>query len=139
MSDDAQLDLFSGSGVAKSFEASRLRQARALKAWTKAHLAKEVGVSAALIGQYEARVTKPGPDILERLAHKLEVPVNFFAAGRPLAELDAGNAHFRSLRSTRTIDRSRAAAYAEQVWSSPTLLRSASDFPTWTYPRFQTA
>lgn len=129
MSDDAQLDLFSGSGVAKSFEASRLRQARALKAWTKAHLAKEVGVSAALIGQYEARVTKPGPDILERLAHKLEVPVNFFAAGRPLAELDAGNAHFRSLRSTRTIDRSRAAAYAEQVWELAHALEKRVRFP----------
>ncbi|VBA60912.1 hypothetical protein LAUMK191_05710 [Mycobacterium attenuatum] len=136
MPDDVQLDLFCGSGVVKSFEASRLRQARVLKAWTKAHLAKEVGVSAALIGQYEARVTKPGPDVLERLARKLEVPVNFFAAGRPLAELDAGNAHFRSLRATRAIDRSRAAAYVEQVWELATLWRSASDFPTSICPRF---
>ena len=134
MSDDAHLDLFSGSGVAQSFEASRLRQARALKAWTKAHLAKEVGVSAALIGQYEARVTKPGPDVLERLARKLEVPVNFFAAGRPLAELDAGNANFRSLRATRAIDRSRAAAYVEQVWELAHALEKRVRFPDLNLP-----
>lgn len=129
MSDDTQLDLFSRSDVAKSFEASRLRQARVLKAWTKAHLANEAGVSAALIGQYEARVTRPGPDILERLARVLEVPIDFFAAGRPLAELDAGNAHFRSLRSTRVIDRSRAAAYAEQVWEVAHALEKRIRFP----------
>jgi Zn-dependent peptidase ImmA (M78 family)/transcriptional regulator with XRE-family HTH domain len=129
MSDDSQLDLFSGSGVAQTFEASRLRQARALKAWTKAHLAKEVGVSAALIGQYEARVTRPGPEILERLSRILDVPVNFFAAGRPLAELDAGNAHFRRLRSTTAIDRGRAAAFAEQVWELAHALEKRVRFP----------
>lgn len=129
MPDDGQLDLFRGSDVVKSFEATRLRQARVLKAWTKAHLAKEVGVSAAIIGQYEARVTKPSPDVLERLAEVLDVPVDFFAAGRPLAELDAGNAHFRSLRSTRTIDRSRAAAYVEQVWELAHALEKRVRFP----------
>jgi Zn-dependent peptidase ImmA (M78 family) len=129
MPDDDQLDLFCGSDVAKSFEASRLRQARVLKAWTKAHLAKEVGVSAALIGQYEARVTKPGPEVLERLASALGVGADFFAAGRPLAELDAGNAHFRSLRSTRAIDRSRAAAYVEQVWELAHALEKRVRFP----------
>jgi Zn-dependent peptidase ImmA (M78 family)/transcriptional regulator with XRE-family HTH domain len=134
MPDNGQLDLFSGSDVAKTFEASRLRQARVLKAWTKAHLAKEVGVSAALIGQYEARVTKPGSDVLERLAAKLDVPVDFFAAGRPLAELDAGNAHFRSLRSTRAIDRSRAAAYVEQVWELTHALEKRVRFPNLDLP-----
>lgn len=129
MPDDLQRDLFPASYVYKSFEASRLRQARVLKAWTKAQLAKEVGVSAAIIGQYEARVTKPGPEVLERLAAKLEVPVDFFAAGRPLAELDAGNAHFRSLRSTRAIDRSRAAAYVEQVWELAHALEKRVRFP----------
>lgn len=134
MRDDDQLDLFTGSDVAKSFEASRLRQARVLKAWTKAYLAKKVGVSAAVIGQYEARVTKPGPEVLERLADKLEVPVDFFAAGRPLAELDAGNAHFRSLRSTRVIDRSRAAAYVEQVWELAHALEKRVRFPDFDLP-----
>lgn len=129
MPDEIQLELFSGSDVARSFEASRLRQARVLKAWTKAHLAEEVGVSAAIIGQYEARVTKPSSDVLERLASKLDVPVDFFAAGRPLAELDAGNAHFRSLRSTRAIDRSRAAAYVEQVWELAYSLEKRVRFP----------
>lgn len=134
MPDDSQIELISGSDVAKSFEASRLRQARVLKAWTKAHLAKEVGVSAALIGQYEARVTKPGTDVLGRLAAKLDVPIDFFAAGRPLAELEAGNAHFRSLRSTSAIDRSRAVAYVEQVWELAHALEKRVRFPAFSLP-----
>jgi Zn-dependent peptidase ImmA (M78 family) len=42
--------------------------------------------------------------------------MEFFAAGRPLGRLDAANAHFRSLRSTRAKDRAKAATHAEQVW-----------------------
>lgn len=134
MSDDIQLELLGthevpGVDVARLFEAARLRQARVLKAWTKSKLAKEVGVSPAVIGQYEARVTRPSPDVVVRLADKLEVPVDFFAAGRPLAELDAGDAHFRSLRSTRVIDRSRAAAFVEQIWEVAHALEKRVRFP----------
>lgn len=124
MSDDTQgqFELFSNGGgrsyhdVARAFEPARLTQARVLAELTKAELAELVGVSAAAMGQYEAGASAPRPELLPALARELKVPVEFFAAGRPLGRLDAANAHFRSLRSTRAKDRAKAATHAEQVW-----------------------
>ena len=124
MSDDSQgeFDLFpygsrrSHHGIARAFEPARLTQARVLAELTKAELADAIHVSAAAVGQYEAGVTAPRPELLPVLARELKVPAEFFAAGRPLGRLDAANAHFRSLRSTRAKDRAKAATYAEQVW-----------------------
>jgi Zn-dependent peptidase ImmA (M78 family)/transcriptional regulator with XRE-family HTH domain len=124
MSDDDQgeFELFSRAGgrgyhdVARAFEPARLTQARVLAELTKAELAEAVHVSAAAVGQYEAGATAPRPEILPVLARVLKVPVEFFATGRPLGRLDAADAHFRSLRSTRAKDRAKAATHAEQVW-----------------------
>jgi transcriptional regulator with XRE-family HTH domain len=124
MSDDDQseFELFSREGgrgyhdVARAFEPARLTQARVLAELTKAELADAVHISAAAVGQYEAGVTAPRPEILPVLARVLKVPVEFFATGRPLGRLDAAEAHFRSLRSTRAKDRAKAATHAEQVW-----------------------
>lgn len=124
MPDDFQgeFELFSqtsGLGyhdIARAFEPSRLTQARVLAELTKAELAEEIHVSAAAVGQYEAGASAPRPELLPILAKVLKVPVEFFAAGRPLGRLDAANAHFRSLRSTRAKDRAKAATHAEQVW-----------------------
>jgi hypothetical protein len=61
-------------------------------------------------------VARPRPDVLLRLAEVLDVPLAFFAAGRPKAQLDASGTHFRSLRSTRLFQRDKAVAFAAQVW-----------------------
>lgn len=98
------------------FEPARLTQARARRSVTKSELAAEVGVSAAAIGQYEAGVNAPRPDVLDRLAKTLEVRPDFFSVGRPLARIETVNAHFRSLRSTRVGDRQQALATATMVW-----------------------
>jgi len=117
-----QFELFSSSSgrsyadVARAFEPARLTQARVLREWTKAELAEEIHVSPAAVGQYEAGASTPRAELLPVLAAKLKVPVEFFAAGRPLGRLDAANAHFRSLRSTKAKDRAKAATHAEQVW-----------------------
>lgn len=124
MTDDlhAQFELFSQQegrsyqDVARAFEPSRLTQARVLAELTKAELAEAVHVSAAAVGQYESGATTPRSDLLPILARELKVPVEFFATGRPLGRLDAADAHFRSLRSTRAKDRAKAATHAEQVW-----------------------
>jgi Predicted Zn peptidase len=79
-------------------------------------LAFTVGVSAAAIGQYEAGVNSPRPEVLDRLAEVLEVRPGFFGVGRPLARIDTVNAHFRSLRSARVSDRQKALATATLVW-----------------------
>lgn len=124
MTDDphAQFELFSHQDgrsyedIARAFEPSRLTQARVLAELTKAELAEAVHVSAAAVGQYESGATTPRSELLPVLAHELKVPVEFFATGRPLGRLDAADAHFRSLRSTRAKDRAKAATHAEQVW-----------------------
>lgn len=98
------------------FEPARLTQARVRQGISKTDLAGEVGVSAAAIGQYEAGVNSPRPDVLDRIAETLKVRPGFFSVGRPLARIDSVNAHFRSLRSARVGDRQRALAMATLVW-----------------------
>ncbi len=136
MSDDnPELTLFQNfnspnlSGLARLFEPARLTQARVLACLTKGELADEIGVSPAAVGQYESGIVKPRPELLTTLAKKLKVPVEFFATGRPLGRLDAANAHFRSLRSTRAKDRAKAAAHVEQVWELTYALEKQVRFP----------
>lgn len=115
--------------VARAFEPSRLTQARLLADKTKAALAKKVDLSAAAIGQFESGASRPRPEHLPKLAAALDVPVRFFAAGRPHARVDAGVAHFRRLRSTRVGERAKALAYVEQVWELVHALELHVEFP----------
>lgn len=117
------------SAVAQAFDPSRLTQARLLAGMTKQALAGSLGVSAAAVGQFEAGVSKPRADHLPKLASSLRVPVSFFAAGRPHARVDAGVAHFRSLRSTRVAERAKALAYVEQVWELVNALERHVELP----------
>lgn len=106
-----------GSGQTHGrFEPARLTQARVRAGVSKADLAAVVGISPAAIGQYEAGVNSPRPDVLDKLARTLNVRSGFFGIGRPLARIDTVNAHFRSLRSARVSDRQKALATATLVW-----------------------
>jgi Zn-dependent peptidase ImmA (M78 family)/transcriptional regulator with XRE-family HTH domain len=98
------------------FDPSRLTQARQALSWTKKQLAGELGVSPAAVGQYEAGVIRPRPEQLDKIARLLDVPPDFFAVGRPRANVDAAACHFRSLRSMRVYERDRAVTYVEQLW-----------------------
>jgi Zn-dependent peptidase ImmA (M78 family)/transcriptional regulator with XRE-family HTH domain len=119
----------SASDVAEVFDAARLTQARVLAKMTKQELATKLKVSPAAVGQYEAGITTPRPDHLERLAEVLGFPVAFFASGRPHAHLDASMAHFRSLRSTRVGQRARAVAFVEQLWELTYALERRVELP----------
>ncbi len=98
------------------FEPGRLRQARARAGLSKTELANAVNISPAAIGQYEAGVNSPRPDVLLRISKALGVRPDFFTFGRPLAEIESHNVHFRSLRTAKTIDRQRALATATLCW-----------------------
>lgn len=119
----------SPSVVADAFDPARLTQARLLAGMTKLEVSEQLGVSAAAIGQYEAGITAPRPDHLQRLADVLGFPIAFFAAGRPHARLDASMAHFRSLRSTRVGQRAKAAALVEQLWELTFALERRVELP----------
>ncbi|KRE66824.1 hypothetical protein ASG92_15525 [Arthrobacter sp. Soil736] len=106
-----------------------MTQARTLAGLTKQALAEKLRVSPAAIGQFESRVTPPRAELVAEIAEVLNVPVGFFYAGRPLGRLDAAAAHFRSLRSTRSADRARAATFVEQVWELCFALEKRIQFP----------
>lgn len=104
------------TGGSGRFDPARLTQARTRLGISKAELANRVSVSAAAIGQYEAGVNSPRPEVLHQLAGALKVYPEFFAVGRPLARIDTVHAHFRSLRSARVNDRLKAVATATLIW-----------------------
>ncbi|MCX4429602.1 helix-turn-helix domain-containing protein [Streptomyces mirabilis] len=99
-----------------AFDPARLTQARRLAGMTKKDVADHLDVTPAAVGQYETGVSRPRPDLVPQLAKALDVPVEFFIAGRPSQRLDSSMAHFRSLRSTPKAQRERALAFVEQVW-----------------------
>lgn len=103
-----------GSGFV--FEPRRLTQARELAGLTKQGLGELIEKSGAVIGQYESSITVPSNTVINQLAKVLGYPPAFFLSGRPLAQVDASQAHFRSLRSTRVYERLKATAYVESVW-----------------------
>ncbi|NJC70861.1 ImmA/IrrE family metallo-endopeptidase [Planosporangium thailandense] len=78
----------------------------------KNELARQVGVTAAAISQYELGQVRPSAAVLARLALALSMPVEFFAAAFPAPAM-AGQAHFRSLRATSQAERDQAEAFGE--------------------------
>jgi Zn-dependent peptidase ImmA (M78 family)/transcriptional regulator with XRE-family HTH domain len=122
--------------VATTFDPARLTQARRLAGMSKKDIADHLTVTPAAVGQYEAGVTRPRPDVLLRLAEVLGVPVGFFAAGRPHALLDVSGTHFRSLRSTRVFQREKAVAFASQIWELAHALERRVELPAVDLPGF---
>jgi Zn-dependent peptidase ImmA (M78 family)/transcriptional regulator with XRE-family HTH domain len=104
------------AGVVTDFDPSRLALARRLAGLQRTALARAVAmVTAAAIMQFEKGQAKPTVPVAARLAEVLDVPVEFFRAGHPVPALTACAAHFRSLRSTTSIEREQALAFAELV------------------------
>lgn len=103
---------------------------------TKKDVAEHLGVTPAAVGQYETGVSRPRPDVVLRMATVLNVPMEFFIAGRPSPRLDSSMAHFRSLRSTPKAQRERALAFAEQVWELAYALERRVQLPHVDLPGF---
>ena len=122
--------------VARAFDPARLTQARHLAGLTKKHVAERVGVTPAAVGQYETGMARPRPDLLPKLADALSVPMGFFLAGRPRAQLDGSMAHFRSLRTTRAYQRNKAISYVEQAWELTHALEKRVQLPFMDLPGF---
>nr|WP_202499041.1 XRE family transcriptional regulator [Streptomyces sp. SID5476] len=122
--------------VADAFDPARLTQARRLAGLTKKEVADHLDVTPAAVGQYETGVSRPRPDLVPQLAKALDVPVEFFIAGRPSQRLDSSMAHFRALRSTPKAQRERALAFAEQVWELTYAMERRVQLPPVDLPGF---
>lgn len=111
----------SARAAAALFDPQRLQLAREVAGLRKIHLAERVGVTAAAISQFEHGASRPSPATLGKLALTLGVPVNFFERRLgPAAVATPQAAYFRSLRSTRQIERVRASAHAMLAWELAT-------------------
>jgi Zn-dependent peptidase ImmA (M78 family)/DNA-binding XRE family transcriptional regulator len=95
------------------FDPNRLRLAREYNRLKRADLAERLGVSPSAITQLELGQTRPTSAHLTALALSLRFPPSFFLndGRRTGVELDR-DAFFRSLRSTKQLDRDRASAKA---------------------------
>ncbi|MEU7942377.1 XRE family transcriptional regulator [Microbispora bryophytorum] len=122
--------------IAAIFDPARMTQARRLAGLTKSALAAKIGITPAAVGQWEAGTTPPRRDHLQATADILDVPITFFAIGRPHARLDESAAHFRSLRSTRASQRAKAIAFVEQVWELAYALEKRVQLPPVDLPGF---
>jgi len=79
----------------------------------KSKLARDIGVSPAAVTHYESGSNRPSPATLAKIAMALGMPADFFTKGRAIYEVREDDAHFRSLRSTRKVERSAARAQIE--------------------------
>jgi Zn-dependent peptidase ImmA (M78 family)/DNA-binding XRE family transcriptional regulator len=123
--------------AAALFHAERLELARQAAGLRKNELAERVGVTPAAISQFEHGRANPSAPTLAKLALALGMPVEYFARdGRPLRQANAAAAFFRSLRSTRQLDRTLAAARAMFVWEVVRLLERHIELPEPTIPEF---
>ncbi|MET9330870.1 XRE family transcriptional regulator [Streptomyces cellulosae] len=118
------------------FHPPRLTQARHLAGLTKKEVAQGIGKSPAAIGQYETGSSKPRIELIPRLAEVLDVPVQFFLAGRPMGKLDTSMAHFRALRSTSGAQRNKALGFAGQTWELTYALEKRVRLPLVDLPGF---
>jgi Zn-dependent peptidase ImmA (M78 family)/transcriptional regulator with XRE-family HTH domain len=103
------------AAAAAAFEPHTLALARRWRRIRKNELARQVGVTAAAVSQYELGQVRPSAAVLARLALALSMPVEFFAAGFP-TPATPGHAHFRSLRATSQAERDQAGAFGELAW-----------------------
>ena len=96
------------------FDKDRLRLARQYRGFKKIDLARLVGLTPSALTQIENGAVKPRTATLTGLSLALGFPVEFFIADghRSPVSLDQGRSFFRSLRSTRQVDRDQAEAQA---------------------------
>ena len=101
--------------AAAAFEPHALALARRWRRLRKNELARQLGVTAAAVSQYELGQARPSAAVLARLALALSMPIEFFAGGFPVPAVPA-HAHFRSLRATSQAERDQAEAFGELAW-----------------------
>lgn len=88
------------------FNGDRLREAREVRGLTIRGLAEIAEVSPQAVSQYEHARTSPTPEVVSRMAIRLNVPVTFFLL--PSREPDHGAIFYRSMSSATLGARSRA-------------------------------
>lgn len=113
----------------KDFDGDRLNLLRRLRAMSKGEVARELGVSATAVAQYERGQSRPSASVMAKACLMFGVPKDFFGRGGLDTRLSASEAHFRSLRSTSVTKREQALAYGELALQLTGLLEQWVEFP----------
>jgi Zn-dependent peptidase ImmA (M78 family)/transcriptional regulator with XRE-family HTH domain len=82
---------------ADKFIPRRLAEARLAKQWSRAELAREIGVTGQAIGYYETAERRPDMSMLMRLSEALEQPVSFFLKATAPEDGNPVTRYFRSV------------------------------------------
>ena len=119
------------------FDPFRLKIAREAAGLRKTELAKRIGMTPAALTQYENGTSKPSAATLAKLSLTLGQSTEFFAQDirRPGFRVH-GTAFFRSLRSTRQIQRDKAQARAFLVSEVVDEIRRHVRLPALNIPDF---
>ncbi len=117
------------------FDAARFKLARQARGLRKSELARLLDVTPATISQVENRSAKPSLRLLAQASLALAFPIRFFAADPNRVTPVVGEAFFRSLRSTRRIDRDQAEAHAALIYDFARVIERYVVFPDVRIPR----
>ncbi len=93
-----------------ALDRARLQAGRELRGLSQTALAREAGITAAAVSQFENGHSRPTPATLLKVSYALNLPLGYFARRHGHAAGEAPAAFFRSLRSTSAAERRRATA-----------------------------
>jgi Zn-dependent peptidase ImmA (M78 family)/transcriptional regulator with XRE-family HTH domain len=122
------VDIEAAGRIAITLDRNRLQAGRELRAKSQTALARDAGVSAAAISQFENGHARPAPATLIKIAAALALPLAYFAR-RPGTPEAPPEPFFRSLRSTTAGERRRATALVGLVHELVLALEDHVDLP----------
>ena len=104
------MSLDEASRTVIALDRSRLQAGRELRGLSQTALARDAGITAAAISQFENGHARPTPSTLLKLSYALDLPLGYFTRRPGTAAAPEPAAFFRSLRSTSAAERRRATA-----------------------------
>ena len=118
------------------FIGARLREAREARGLTMVSLADLLGVSRAMISQYESGLATPGPEVMSKIPKVLNLEAHFFFLQLDEAQ-EKPRVFYRSLGSATKLARTMAEARLRWVYRDiiPYLLEFV-ELPAVNFPRF---
>ncbi len=114
------------------FFGARLVQAREVRGLSCSDIARQIGVTRASVSNYELGKQSPRPDMLEKIASMLNVPIPFFM--RPVPEFKQNTVFYRSNTTATKGARKRAEKRYEWLQEVVVYLQEYFDFPTLNLP-----
>ena len=115
------------------FNAIRLREAREARGLTAISLSDIIGVSRQAISQYENNSQTPRPEVMEKIANALQLPLAYFRFNDIISK---GTIFYRSMSSATKTARIRAENRYSWLRIIEIFLREYIQFPQEKYPDF---